>query len=1253
MKKLLTLTCIFCMTIFMNEAKAQTCDTVSNVGAIGPGGAVIYIVPPPGFGYLAGHNSYDDISKVDFFTNSAPNAEVTGAFYFFGIAKFANANSSITAAVWDNSGSGGSPGTMIASETVLISNIATDVANTLPTYVQFDPPATVSGNYYVGITFTYAAGDTVALFTDTIGSNTPTAWEQWSDSTWTAYTSSWGSAVDIAHLILPIICSSLPPCNLSATASATDVSVIGGNDGTATATPIGGTAPYSYSWSNGGTTQTITGLTADFYSVTVSDQSGCTTSALTTVGSPPSNCDTISNVSTIGPGGFVIYIDNFSGGGGYISGHNGYGDVSKADYFANTSSVEVTSAYYFFGVAQFGSPGSTITAAVWDNTGTGGSPGAIIASETLLISDIAQDVANGLPTVVPFNPPAITSGDFYVGITFGYGTGDTVALFTDTIGSGTPTGWEEWDPNTGGGWYAYADSFSYGIDIAHVIVPVVCPSSCPTITVSTTTTNSICTNSNGTAAASASGGTGPYTYSWSNGQTGATATGLSAGITYSVTATDANNCNGVGSATITATVTALNVSVSTTDNTACTPPGNGTANAAVTGGTMPYNFTWSNSASTQSISALSAGTYSVIVYDANGCSGNGSGAVGDNPPAVTVTTSSTPNSQCGNPNGTAAANAAGAVSYLWDDANNQTTQTATGLGGGTYSVTVTDGSGCTGSAAVTVGSSTPAITASVVSSTQNTSCATPNGSAVVSASGGAAPYVYNWSNGQSGDSLRNVAGGDYFVTITDANLCTGADTISISSTTPVINVSVAAVNSSSCANPDGSATASATGGSGPYTYLWSSGQSGAMITGLTAGTYIVTAADNNQCTGIGNGTVIGPPPLLISITPSPVTSCSVANGSATAAVSGGSGNYSYSWSNGQTGANATGLAAGSHQVTATDATSGCTVSGTAVIGTNTPTVTVNIDSIRNNTNCVNPNGLAVASASGGASPYNYSWSSGQTGPSASGLADGVYNVTAVGQNGCSGTATATVADNTVSFTVTVAVNNPATTCYNGSVSAVTSPSLTSPTYSWSSGAITSVVNNLPGGTYSVTVTNEGCTASGSGTVADNTNPPSVAASATNETSASANDGTATATASGGGGGYAYSWSNGGTSATITGLNAGSYSVTVTDNANCTASASATVQTNSVGIGDLKDVRILSLFPNPATDVVNLQLELNEAKEISVSWHNVLGVKVMETSSIHAKSIEEQYDFATFPQGVYFVRIKVDSEEITRRITLVK
>jgi len=976
-------------------------------------------------------------------------------------------------------------------------------------------------------------------------------------------------------------------------------------------------------------------------------------------GSGTPTCDTLSNIGNIGINGLGVYP---APGGGYISGHNSFGDIGKADFFANNNpNMQVLGAFYAFGVAMFGNPNSSITAGVWDNTGSGGSPGNLIASETVLISAIANNISNGMPTYVQFNPPANISDDFYVGITFGYGPGDTVALLTDTIGSNTPTGWEQFGDGT---WHSYyTDPLSWGIDIAHVILPIICPAStsCTTLTVTTTAVNSICTSSNGSATASASGGTAPYTYSWNTGGSGAAISGLAPG-TYSVTAKDANNCTGTGSVTITATITNLNVTVTPSANTSCNPgTPNGSAISSVTGGTAPYSYIWSNGSASQNISGLAAGTYTVTVYDANGCSGTNSGTVGNNLPVVSISMSSTPNSQCMNPNGTATATPSGGgpFTYAWNDPNNQTTATATGLGGGVYSVTVTNtGNGCTGTASVTVTSTTPPFSFTEIANVPNSSCAAPNGTATVSASGGTAPYTYSWSpSGQTGATVSNVSGGTYTVLATDANGCTGSSTVTIGSTTPTITITAISTANSYCVNPNGTASASASGGSAPYTYSWSNGQTGAMITGLTAITFTVTATDANSCTGTQNVTVgDSRPAFIVNVSVTPVTSCVTANGTATASVTPAL-NVTYTWgtSPAQTGATATALAAGSYQVTATEATSGCTAQGLAIIGTNTPAVNVTISSSNNVTNCVTPNGSATAVASGGAGGFTYSWSNGQSGQTATGLNVGSYTVVATDANGCSGTSSVTISDNRVLPTVTVNVVSDVTSCSNPNGAVMASPSPAGQyTYSWSPGGGTSsLLNNLSAGIYTVTVTdNNGCTASGSNTVANNLNFPTVTATATNETSAPANDGTATAVASGGVLPYSYSWSNGGTTATITGLDADTYSVTVTDFAGCTASASATVNTD-VGIGDLKDVVSFSLFPNPANDKVNLRLELNDVKEVSVVWYDVLGQTVMERTEARVKSFEEQFNAAVLPQGIYMVRIKIGNEELSSKLTVVR
>ena len=213
----------------------------------------------------------------------------------------------------------------------------------------------------------------------------------------------------------------------------------------------------------------------------------------------------------------------------------------------------------------------------------------------------------------------------------------------------------------------------------------------------------------GTATTSPTGGTLPFTFLWSNGGTTQTITGLSPG-NYSVTITDNTGCTATGSTTVnagsppcsmSATVTGTDESIQgTNDGTASVSPSNGTA---------PFTYIWTNGASTQSITGLAPGTYSVTVTDNVGCTATGSYTVNQGAPPcnMTATVTSTDETSAGAANGTAnvsPTNGTAPFSYIWT--NSQTTQTITGLAPGTYSVTVTDANGCTatGSATVNAGS---------------------------------------------------------------------------------------------------------------------------------------------------------------------------------------------------------------------------------------------------------------------------------------------------------------------------------------------------------------------------------------------------------------------------------------------------------------------------------------------------------------------------------------------------------------------
>lgn len=701
------------------------------------------------------------------------------------------------------------------------------------------------------------------------------------------------------------------------------------------------------------------------------------------------------------------------------------------------------------------------------------------------------------------------------------------------------------------------------------------------------------------------------------------------------------------------------ITTTSTDNTLCIGA-NGSATASASGA---ITYSWSNGALSPSISGLSAGSYTVTIADANGCSGTKTVTISNNLPVIMVTVASTQNTQCTPANGTATAIPSGGTSpysYQWNAAaGNQTTQTATGLSGGTYSVTAMDANGCSGSATVNVTSTIPVITINLDASSPNTQCGTPNGTASVSASGGIGPYTFTWSNGFVGANATMLGGGDYNITATDnSSGCTGTATITIGSTTPPVNVTVTATANTNCVNPNGSASASPTN---YVSYQWSNGQSGVtVISNLDDGTYAVTVTDNNGCTGTGNATVVDNiTSFAVSVTAQSVTSCLTDNGMATASV-----NpvvpVSYVWGTSppQSGATATNLSVGTYLVTATHISTGCFAIGVANITDGRPHVSVAITSSNPVTHCVNPNGSATAVASGSPGGFTYLWSpGGQTTATAVNLATGSYTVVATDNNGCSASVSVTIADNRASVSVTVNVVSNVTRCTNpnGSVQAVPAPPGTY-TYSWSPGGGTSAsLNNLDAGTYSVTVTdNNGCSAAGSAIVGISVNFPTAAATATNETSASANDGTATVTASGGTGSYTYSWNTVPvqTTATATGLDAGTYTVTVTDQAGCTAAATVTVGT-SVGIGGADDVLSFLLFPNPASDAVHLKLELNDSRDVAVAWYNMLGETVMTRKDIKTQSLQARFDFSALPQGIYMVRIKVGDEVMTARVTLVK
>ncbi len=661
----------------------------------------------------------------------------------------------------------------------------------------------------------------------------------------------------------------------------------------------------------------------------------------------------------------------------------------------------------------------------------------------------------------------------------------------------------------------------------------------------------LCGSSNGTATVTASGGTAPLTYSWSTGATGPVLTGVPGG-SYTATVTDGNGCTksvvaSIGSAGGPSATAAQTASVT------CNGLSNGTATVNISGGTPNYTVSWSSGGSGTSESGLPAGTYTATVTDANGCVNTTTVTISQPTPIAVTFTNNSP-SACASSTGSVTANAnggTGVITYTWN--TGASGQTLSNVPAGSYTVTATDVNNCTQTGVVNIvtvngPTVTPVATATVSCNGAST------GSASVTISGGTPSYTVSWSSGGSATTETGLGAGVYTVTVTDASSCVSNATVTITQP-PAVTVTV---NSSptGCTNSVGTATASATGGTGVLTYTWSNSQSGATASGLGQSVYTVTVTDANSCVTTNTVLIGVTNPPVVTVNSSP-TGCANSIGTATANATGGTGVSTYTWSNSQSGAVATGLGQGVYTVTATDA-NGCVASNTVLVGvTNPPAVA--IDSTHNVKCNGQTNGSAYASSTGGTPGYTYTWSNTQTGAVATNLGQGSYTVVVTDASGCKDSTVITINQPTPLTNTITNVTPENCNHQNGSATVNASGGTMPYTYQWNSGQTTSTVSNFPAGTYTVVVTDaKGCTSINSATITNVPGPTLTLTGQTNVTCTGLSNGSATVNATGGTPNYTYTWSNSSTGATVGGLSAGGYTVIVSDAATCTYSLALTI-----------------------------------------------------------------------------------------------
>ncbi len=544
----------------------------------------------------------------------------------------------------------------------------------------------------------------------------------------------------------------------------------------------------------------------------------------------------------------------------------------------------------------------------------------------------------------------------------------------------------------------------------------------------------ICNGGTGSAtAATATGGVSPYSYQWNTGTTSTnTLNAALTAATYTVFVTDAAGCTATSSGTVAITQPAALADGTPTHNSdASCHGGNGSATAATpTGGTSPYTYQWNGGTSSTNATnaALSAGTYTVNVTDAHGCTVNSSGTVTITAPASALadgTPTHNSDASCHGGNGSAtAANPTGGTSpytYAWNGGTTSTNATNAALTAATYTVNVTDNHGCTANSSGTVTITAPASALADGTPTHNSdaSCHGGNGSATAATpTGGTSPYTYAWNGGTTSTNATNAAltAATYTVNVTDNHGCTvnSSGTVTITAPTALADGTPTHNSDVTCnGGNNGSATAAApSGGTSPYTYAWNGGATSTNATNssLSAGTYTVNVTDNHGCTANSSGTVTitAPASALADGTPTHNSdaSCHGGNGSATAATpTGGTSPYTYQWNGGSSSTNATNaaLTAGTYTVNVTD-NHGCTVNSSGTVTITAPTtLTDGTPTHNSDANCSGGNGSATAATpTGGTAPYTYAWNGGATSTNLTNaaLSAGTYTVNVTDNHGC-------------------------------------------------------------------------------------------------------------------------------------------------------------------------------------------------------------------------------------------------------------
>ncbi|NUO01581.1 MAG: proprotein convertase P-domain-containing protein [Saprospiraceae bacterium] len=614
----------------------------------------------------------------------------------------------------------------------------------------------------------------------------------------------------------------------------------------------------------------------------------------------------------------------------------------------------------------------------------------------------------------------------------------------------------------------------------------------------------------------------------------------------------------------------LTSALTSTSPVSCNGGNNGTALVTAQSAEMPLTFFIDGSPigqSSGSFSGLIAGNHAIAVVDGVGCSDTLLFNLAE-PAVLSIPLQITQAISCHNGNN-------GLISAIPQGGNGgynlswsgPAIPNPNGIPAGTYAVTVTDNKGCTATNSIVL-ANPPQLSVMLLANAPN--CFnTADGSMEAIATGGTGTITYTWSNGLPTQPIQsNLAAGNYCVTATDQNGCTATACSSISAPSQLVINSITPSPADCFGNNTGSAFVVASGGTpvpgGDYNFAWNDPIQQVSDTAvfLFAGNYSVTVTDDNGCQVTGQVAVPQPTQLVANMVAVDALCFGENSGNATVVPGGGVGPYTVIWDTGQTSTTINNLVSNAYHVTVTDA-NGCTAQGIANVGQPNTPVAVAVSQTFTGCFGANDNEASAMPSGGTGFGYTYTWSNGQTGPTAINLPPGTQSVNVTDSNGCSVSGQVNLSD-WEDIDVNIIAIEP--TCFgdaNGQMGinvfsggAGTANNAADYTFNWSNSGSGLTIQNLPGGiTYSVTVSDQqGCSKVFSRALSQ---PQDITFEFTH-TDVACNAGTngnATVVNIQGSlvGGYTYQWSNNaGNQVTVTANNlaAGLYFVTVSDANGC-------------------------------------------------------------------------------------------------------